>query len=82
MKIRDFSELSVEELQRKEKMFKVFVIMSAALFTLTVSYNVFMAINKGTNLDFLNPLGLICIALVNWRFVKKIQEELGKRKMA
>jgi hypothetical protein len=79
MKKEDYSQLSIEELTKKEKTAKMATIALAAIIVLQFLVGLFLTFKQGFNVFTILPITFLPILIVNYMTIKKIREEINSR---
>ena len=74
------SELSLEELEKRTKMTKFSSIMLIVAVSLQFFAGVYLTFKNGFNVFIILPMAFLPLIIVNFTNLKKINEEIAKRK--
>lgn len=74
------SELSLEELEKRAKMTKFSSIMLIVAVSLQFLTGVYLTFKNGFNVFIILPMAFLPLIIVNFTNLKKINEEIAKRK--
>lgn len=74
------SELSLEELEKRAKMTKFSNIMLCVALVFQFLVGVFLTYKNGFNVFIILPVAFLPLIIVNFTNLKKINEEIAKRK--
>lgn len=80
MKKEDYSQLTTEELIKKEKTAKTATIMLAVVIGLQFLVGLFLTYKQGFSVFTILPITFLPILIVNYSTIKKIREEINSRK--
>lgn len=76
----ELSELSLEELEKRAKMTKFSNIMLCVAVVLQFLVGVFLTYKNGFNVFIILPVAFLPLIIVNFSNLKKVNEEIAKRK--
>lgn len=76
----ELSELSLEELEKRAKMTKFSSIMLIVAVSLQFLTGVYLTFKNGFNVFIILPMAFLPLIIVNFTNLKKINEEIAKRK--
>ncbi|MFN8357192.1 MAG: redox-active disulfide protein 2 [Spirosomataceae bacterium] len=79
MKTKNFSEMSVQELQKQEKTQKFLLGLLIGIVIALLCINVFLAFKEKPSSSLVFPLTLLPIVILNWNTLKQIKTELKSR---
>ena len=79
MKKEDYSQLTIEELTKKEKTAKTATIALAVVIVLQFLVGLFLTFKQGFNVFTILPVTFLPILIVNYMTIKKIREEINSR---
>ena len=76
----ELSELSIDELEKKAKTSKVATGALAGILLVQLAAGIYLTTKQGFNVFVILPLAFLPILLINVSSLKKIKEEIARRK--
>ncbi|WP_439554645.1 hypothetical protein [Flavobacterium macrobrachii] len=76
----ELSELSIEELEKRAKMTKLSSTMLIVAILFQFLTGVYLTFKNGFNVFIILPMAFLPLIIVNFTNLKKIKEEIAKRK--
>ncbi len=80
MKKEDYSQLSMEELTKREKTAKTATIVLGVILALQFLIGLFLTFKQGFSVFTILPITFLPILIINLSTIKKIREEINSRK--
>ncbi len=77
----DLSSLTVEELKKRAKTAKTATTLLAVIIGIQFAVGVYLTFRKGFNVFTIVPVAFLPLLIVNFTTIKKINEEIAKRKV-
>lgn len=79
MKKEDYSQLTIEELAKKEKTAKTATIALAVIILLQFLIGLYLTFKQGFGVFTILPITFLPILILNYSMIKKIREEINSR---
>lgn len=76
---KKISELSLEELKKKEKMLKTLFIITAVTIVLGIAAGVFITIQEGVKATSVFPFAMIAVLVPSMAGLKSVRQEIKSR---
>lgn len=76
----ELSSLTIEELEKRAKTTKTASIMLAVVIGLQFAIGIYLTFKNGFNVFSIIPLAFLPMLIVNFSNIKKIKEEIARRK--
>lgn len=80
MKKEDYSQLSIEELTKREKTAKTATIVLGVILALQFLIGIVLTFKQGFSVFTILPVTFFPILIINLSTIKKIREEINSRK--